>query len=264
MCLLKQNITFIVWIADRLRKVYTMMNIEEQKIILVEDEQDVADLIIQGLGEEGYKVIHLGRSEGLEQLLAKQDVALVLLDILLPGTNGLDICKQIRQWGYTHLPVMMLTALGTPENVVLGLDNGADDYLSKPFKLIELKARIRSLIRRQQSIVQATQRETLPTKDTFNYGFLAIDDYKKVAYCEDQELNLTSTEYRLLLLFIQSPKKVFERSELLDKIWGINFDIGSNVVDVYVNYLRKKIEKVTSRKAIHTVIGMGYVLKIED
>lgn len=264
MLLLGQNVIFMVWIVAHERRLHIITNMEEQKIILVEDEQDVADLIVQGLSEDGYRVIHLGRSEGLELLLAKQDVSLVLLDILLPGTNGLDICKQIRQWGYTDLPVMMLTALGTPENVVLGLDNGADDYLSKPFKLIELKARIRSLIRRQQSIVQATQRELQPSKDIFSYGFLRIDDYKKVAYCEGQELNLTSTEYRLLLLFIQSPKKVFERTELLDKIWGINFDIGSNVVDVYVNYLRKKIEKVTSKKAIHTVIGMGYVLKIED
>ncbi|GEM65838.1 DNA-binding response regulator [Sphingobacterium faecium NBRC 15299] len=239
------------------------MSVEQQKIILVEDEQGVADLIVQGLEEDGYRVIHLNNSEGLEVLLSTQDISLVLLDILLPGTNGLEICRQIRFWGYTDLPVMMLTALGTPENVVLGLDNGADDYLSKPFKLIELKARIRSLIRRKHSIIQATQKDQDHTQE-YKYGFLKIDDYKKVAYCDGQELNLTSTEYRLLLLFIQSPKKVFERSLLLDKVWGINFDIGSNVVDVYVNYLRKKIEKVTSKKAIHTVIGMGYVLKIED
>lgn len=239
------------------------MNVEQQKIILVEDEQGVADLIVQGLEEDGYRVIHLNNSEGLEVLLSTHDISLVLLDILLPGTNGLEICRQIRFWGYTDLPVMMLTALGTPENVVLGLDNGADDYLSKPFKLIELKARIRSLIRRKHSIIQATQKDQDHSQE-YKYGFLKVDDYKKVAYCDDQELNLTSTEYRLLLLFIQSPKKVFERSLLLDKVWGINFDIGSNVVDVYVNYLRKKIEKVTSKKAIHTVIGMGYVLKIED
>ncbi|MEN5235084.1 response regulator transcription factor [Sphingobacterium faecium] len=239
------------------------MSVEQQKIILVEDEQGVADLIVQGLEEDGYRVIHLNNSEGLEVLLSTQDISLVLLDILLPGTNGLEICRQIRFWGYTDLPVMMLTALGTPENVVLGLDNGADDYLSKPFKLIELKARIRSLIRRKHSIIQATQKDQDHTQE-YKYGFLKVDDYKKVAYCDGQELNLTSTEYRLLLLFIQSPKKVFERSLLLDKVWGINFDIGSNVVDVYVNYLRKKIEKVTSKKAIHTVIGMGYVLKIED
>lgn len=131
LCLLSQNVIFMVWIVVHYRELHIMTNMEEQKIILVEDEQDVADLIVQGLGEDGYRVIHLGRSEGLEQLLAKQDVSLVLLDILLPGTNGLDICKQIRHWGYTDLPVMMLTALGTPENVVLGLDNGADDYLSK-------------------------------------------------------------------------------------------------------------------------------------
>lgn len=239
------------------------MSVEQQKIILVEDEQGVADLIVQGLEEDGYRVIHLNNSDGLEVLLSTHDISLVLLDILLPGTNGLEICRQIRFWGYTDLPVMMLTALGTPENVVLGLDNGADDYLSKPFKLIELKARIRSLIRRKHSIIQATQKDQDHSQE-YKYGFLKVDDYKKVAYCDDQELNLTSTEYRLLLLFIQSPKKVFERSLLLDKVWGINFDIGSNVVDVYVNYLRKKIEKVTSKKAIHTVIGMGYVLKIED
>ncbi|MEN5085804.1 response regulator transcription factor [Sphingobacterium faecium] len=239
------------------------MSVEQQKIILVEDEQGVADLIVQGLEEDGYRVIHLNNSEGLEVLLSTHDISLVLLDILLPGTNGLEICRQIRFWGYTDLPVMMLTALGTPENVVLGLDNGADDYLSKPFKLIELKARIRSLIRRKHSIIQANQKDQDHSQE-YKYGFLKVDDYKKVAYCDDQELNLTSTEYRLLLLFIQSPKKVFERSLLLDKVWGINFDIGSNVVDVYVNYLRKKIEKVTSKKAIHTVIGMGYVLKIED
>ena len=119
------------------------------------------------------------------------------------------------------------------------------------------------MIRRKHSIIQATQKDQDHSQE-YKYGFLKVDDYKKVAYCDDQELNLTSTEYRLLLLFIQSPKKVFERSLLLDKVWGINFDIGSNVVDVYVNYLRKKIEKVTSKKAIHTVIGMGYVLKIED
>lgn len=241
-----------------------IMSIEQQKIILVEDEQGVADLIIQGLEEDGYQVIHLGNSEGLQMLLSTQDISLVLLDILLPGINGLEICRQIRSWGYGDLPVMMLTALGTPENVVLGLDNGADDYLSKPFKLIELKARMRSLIRRKNSIIQATQKDHEQVQESYSYGFLKIDDYKKIAYCDEQELNLTSTEYRLLLLFMQSPKKVFERSLLLDKVWGINFDIGSNVVDVYVNYLRKKIEKVTSKKAIHTVIGMGYVLKIEE
>lgn len=231
------------------------------KILLIEDEQNVADFIIQGLEEDGYKVVHVKKYDDALRQLEKENIDLVLLDVLLPEMNGLEICKNLRNKNYRDLPILMVTALGTPENVVLGLDSGADDYLSKPFKLIELKARIRSLIRRKNEISLSNTREE---NKSFHYKFITIDDYKKIAYCNDQELNLTSTEYRLLLLFIKNPKKVFERSELLDKVWGINFDIGSNVVDVYVNYLRKKIEKITPTKAIHTVIGMGYVLKIED
>ncbi|MBD1432765.1 response regulator transcription factor [Sphingobacterium sp. DN00404] len=232
-----------------------------KQILLIEDEKNVADVIIQGLEEDGASVLHATNYERALHLLQTNNIDIVILDVLLPETNGLDICKNFRTLGYTNLPILMVTALGGPENVVLGLDSGADDYLSKPFKLIELKARTRTLIRRnhemsKQSNVVETQR--------YIYKFIEIDDYKKIAYVNGQELNLTATEYRLLLLFIQSPQKVFQRSELLDKVWGINFDIGSNVVDVYVNYLRKKIEKATPVKAIHTIIGMGYVLKIED
>ncbi|HLS94914.1 DNA-binding response OmpR family regulator [Sphingobacterium allocomposti] len=234
---------------------------EGQQILLVEDEKNVAEFIIQGLEEDGYKVFHATRYEDALHKLQRNAVHLVILDVLLPEMNGLEICKNLRAIGYTDLPILMVTALGSAENVVLGLDSGADDYLSKPFKLIELKARVRTLIRRKQEIAKQVQSTE---KRKFNYKFLEIDDYKKVAYADGHELNLTSTEYRLLLLFIQSPEKVFERSELLDKVWGINFDIGSNVVDVYVNYLRKKIERVTPVKAIHTVIGMGYVLKVEN
>ncbi|GHE23533.1 response regulator transcription factor [Sphingobacterium griseoflavum] len=232
-----------------------------QRILLVEDEKNVAEVIMQGLEEDGYKVLHAKKYEDALHTLQNNPIDLVILDVLLPEMNGLDICKNFRVLGYTDLPILMVTALGSPENVVLGLDSGADDYLSKPFKLIELKARVRTLIRRKQEITKQVQSVE---KRVFRYKFLQIDDYKKIAYADGQELNLTSTEYRLLLLFIQSPQKVFERSELLDKVWGINFDIGSNVVDVYVNYLRKKIEKVTPIKAIQTVIGMGYVLKIEN
>jgi len=231
------------------------------KILLIEDEQNVADFIIQGLEEDDYTVVHVKKYSDALRKLEKEAIDLVLLDVLLPEMNGLDICKNLREQNYRDLPILMVTALGSPENVVLGLDSGADDYLSKPFKLIELKARIRSLIRRKKEMAVSKKQEE---NKNFHYQFITIDDYKKVAYCHEQEMNLTSTEYRLLLLFIQNPKKVFERSELLDKVWGINFDIGSNVVDVYVNYLRKKIEKITPTKAIHTVIGMGYVLKIED
>ncbi|TYR32259.1 response regulator transcription factor [Sphingobacterium phlebotomi] len=232
-----------------------------KQILLIEDEKNVADVIIQGLEEDGASVLHATNYERALHLLQTNKIDLVILDVLLPETNGLDICKNFRNLGYINLPILMVTALGGPENVVLGLDSGADDYLSKPFKLIELKARVRTLIRRNLEIAKQSQ---VTEKHRYIYKLIEIDDYKKVAFVNGQELNLTATEYRLLLLFIQSPQKVFQRSELLDKIWGINFDIGSNVVDVYVNYLRKKIEKATPVKAIHTVIGMGYVLKIED
>jgi len=232
-----------------------------KQILLIEDEKNVADVIIQGLEEDGAFVLHATNYERALHLLQTNKIDLVILDVLLPETNGLDICKNFRNLGYINLPILMVTALGGPENVVLGLDSGADDYLSKPFKLIELKARVRTLIRRNLEMAKQSQ---VTEKHRYIYKLIEIDDYKKVAYVNGQELNLTATEYRLLLLFIQSPQKVFQRSELLDKIWGINFDIGSNVVDVYVNYLRKKIEKATPVKAIHTVIGMGYVLKIED
>jgi len=232
-----------------------------KQILLIEDERNVADVIIQGLEEDGATVFHATNYEKGLHLLQTNKVDLVILDVLLPETNGLDICKNFRALGYTNLPILMVTALGGPENVVLGLDSGADDYLSKPFKLIELKARARTLIRRNQEMSKYAQ---LVEQHRYVYKFIEMDDYKKVAYVDGQELNLTATEYRLLLLFIQSPQKVFQRSELLDKIWGINFDIGSNVVDVYVNYLRRKIEKAIPIKAIHTVIGMGYVLKIDE
>ena len=234
---------------------------EEYKILLIEDEANVADLIIQGLEEDGFKTSHALNYDQAIKELEDSKFDLVILDVLLPKMNGLEICKNLRSLGYTDLPILMVTALGSPENVVLGLDSGADDYLSKPFKLIELKARVRTLIRRKIEITRQIEHNQ---KQLYSYKFIEIDEYKKIAYVNNNELNLTSTEYRLLLLFIKSPQKVFERSELLDKVWGINFDIGSNVVDVYVNYLRKKIEKVTPVKVLHTVIGMGYVLKIED
>ena len=235
---------------------------KKQKILLIEDEQDLADIIIQGLEEDNYEVVHKTRYSDALPFLAPGAIDLVLLDVLLPEMNGLEVCKKIRELNLDQLPILMVTALSTPENVVLGLDSGADDYLAKPFKLIELKARIRNLLRRKEAFNgTATPANKEPVLE---YKFLKINDYKKIAYAKDQELNLTSTEYRLLHLFMQSPEKVFNRSELLEEVWGINFDIGSNVVDVYVNYLRRKIEKITPQKVIHTIIGMGYMLKIES
>lgn len=231
-------------------------------ILVVEDERDVADVLLQGLEEDGYQVEHVRNgAEGLDVVVSKS-IDLVILDILLPGMNGLEVCKLLREKGFDHLPILMLTALGTPENVVLGLDSGADDYLGKPFKLIELKARIRTLLRRKN--MRGGSDDQREDRQVFRYGFIEIDDFRKIVRCQGQELVLTSTEYKLLLLFVKTPKKIFQRNELLNEVWGIHFDIGSNVVDVYVNYLRRKMEAVTPIKVIHTIVGMGYVLKIEE
>lgn len=145
-------------------------------ILLIEDEKNVADVIIQGLEEDGASVLHATNYERALQLLQTNKIDLVILDVLLPETNGLDICKNFRNLGYINLPILMVTALGGPENVVLGLDSGADDYLSKPFKLIELKARVRTLIRRNHEIAKQSQ---VNEKHRYIYKLIEIDDYKK-------------------------------------------------------------------------------------
>ncbi|WP_341225146.1 response regulator transcription factor [uncultured Arcticibacterium sp.] len=224
------------------------------QVLLIEDEQNVADFIKIGLEEDGYKVFHAKDGFIAFEFLKKSSVSIVLLDILLPNINGLEICKKIRQDGFNELPILMLTALGSAENVVLGLDSGADDYLAKPFKLIELKARIRTLLRRKEYSSNAEP------QNTYKFDDINLNDDTKEVSRAGTKVTLTSTEYRLLLMFMKNPLKVLSRTELLDEVWGINFDIGTNVVDVYVNYLRKKLQ---DKKVIHTVIGMGYVLKSE-
>lgn len=228
-------------------------------ILLIEDEQHVADLIKQSLEEVGYRVFHAGDGMSGIQLLKQHRIQLIILDILLPNMNGLEVCKKIRTDGYKDIPILILTALGSAENVVLGLETGADDYLSKPFKLIELKARIRSLLRRADKF--ESTRLIATEAEVFRFADLEVNDYTKQVKRGGTEISLTSTEYRLLLMFIKNPTKVLSRTDLLDEVWGINFDIGTNVVDVYVNYLRKKLDKSGGPKLIHTVTGMGYVLK---
>ncbi len=228
-----------------------------KKILLVEDETSVASFIKKGLSEEGYEVsIALDGSTGLQMALVNS-FDLIILDIMLPGINGIEVCRSIRQQNKS-VAILFLTALGTSENVVIGLGAEADDYLIKPFKFIELLARVKSLLRRTE---KATPARPASDGDEFQIGNLVVNDYTKIVKRGERIISLTSTEYRLLLLFIKNPKKVLSRLEILEAVWGINFDMATNVVDVYVNYLRKKIEKDGAPKLIHTVIGMGYVLK---
>lgn len=230
-----------------------------KKILLVEDEAHVVSFIKKGLSEDGFEVsVAFDGKTGL-QLALENSFDLIILDIMLPEMNGLDVCKAIRNEN-TQVPILFLTALGTSENVVLGLENGADDYLVKPFKFIELVARIKNLLRRVdgKSAKAITEPEE---KHLYAFSDLKLNDYTKTVTRADEEISLTSTEFKLLLYFLKNKNKVLSRTAILDAVWGVDYDLGTNVVDVYVNYLRKKIDSKSDEKIIHTVIGMGYVLK---
>ncbi|UII26232.1 response regulator transcription factor [Fulvivirga maritima] len=225
------------------------------KILLVEDDTEVCSFINKGLSEEGYEItIAMDGTLGL-QLAEQHDYDLLILDIMLPGINGLEICRAIRK--IKQVPILFLTALGSTENIVLGLDSGADDYLAKPFKFIELLARIRTLLRRKSYIQNAA------ADDVYTFTNVVLDDTTKTVTRAGVEITLTSTEYRLMLMFMKNPRRVLSRVDILEEVWGVHFDMGTNVVDVYVNYLRKKLENDGQSRLIHTVIGMGYVLKDE-
>ncbi|MDH6251555.1 two-component system copper resistance phosphate regulon response regulator CusR [Chryseobacterium sp. H1D6B] len=232
-----------------------------KKIILIEDETSVVSFIKKGLQEKGYEISVAFDGRTGVQLVEANDFDLVILDIMLPEMNGLDVCKEIRKTN-KHVPILFLTALGTSENIVLGLESGGDDYLVKPFKFIELVARVKSLLRRSNQNGSHENAEEEPD-DEYMYRFsdLMVNDYTKKVTRGGEEVSLTSTEYKLLIYFLNNPEKVISRAEILDAVWGVNYELGTNVVDVYVNYLRKKLDHKDDNKLIHTVIGMGYVLK---
>lgn len=227
-----------------------------KKILLVEDDTRVCSFINKGLTENGFEVtVAMDGDMGL-QLALKHSYDLLILDIMLPGINGLELCRQVRLENKS-IPILFLTAMGSTENVVIGLESGADDYLVKPFKFIELLARIKTLMRRTGK----NQENAKVDHEIYRFADLTLDDTAKTVSRNGNEISLTSTEFRLLLMFMKSPRRVLSRVEMLDQVWGVNFDMGTNVVDVYVNYIRKKLDKYGDQKLIHTVIGMGYVLK---
>lgn len=225
-----------------------------KNILVVEDELNVASFIKKGLKEEGYNVILAHDGHDALATIIKTQIDLIIMDIILPGINGLEICKKIRNNGLKDIPILMLTALGTTNNIVEGLDNGADDYLIKPFKFSELLARIRALLRRKNLTEQ-------PASHKLNIADLELDLDTKTATRKSIEIKLTSTEFKLLEYFMKNQKRVLSRTSILENVWDINFDMGTNVVDVYVNYLRNKIDKNAKVKLIHTVVGMGYIMK---
>ncbi|MFT3980470.1 MAG: response regulator transcription factor [Ferruginibacter sp.] len=223
------------------------------KILLVEDEPSVATLINKGLTEKGHSIAVAPDGELGFNMAIASSFDVIILDIMLPRMSGMELCRQIRE-KKIQTPILFLTALGTTENIVAGLNAGGDDYLVKPFNFAELEARIYSLNRRNN--IAAQQDESI------KIGLLSVDLQSKLVHYNGEFINLTSTEYRLLEYFFNNRNRVLSRIEILEHVWGIDFNMGTNVVDVYVNYLRKKVDKDSSQKLIHTVIGMGYMLKM--
>ena len=221
------------------------------QVLLVEDEPSVASMLNKGLGEEGYQVTVAPDGRLGLQLATDNPYSIIILDVMLPGINGLELCRQLRSRNILT-PILMLTALATTDNVVTGLDAGADDYITKPFKFKELSARLRSLARRRPPM---EQEKLLKLAD------LEMNLTARTVTRFGQSISLTATEYRLLEYLMKNKGRVVSRLDVLEHVWGIDFNMGTNVVDVYVNYLRKKIERKEAGKLIHTVIGMGYCMK---
>ena len=225
-------------------------------ILLIEDEPDVVDFVKKGLGEESFEVsVALNGVDGLEMAI-NNPYDIVLLDIMIPEKNGIEVCKEIRGRGI-QTPILFLTALNTPDNIALGLNSGADDYLVKPFKFNELIARIRAILRR----LNVEKIGAIKSKTKYFISNLVLDDDAKQVTRNGKEISLTATEYRLLFTLLKNKGKVLSRMDLLENAWDINFNVVTNVVDVYINYLRKKIDADFEPKLIHTAVGMGYILK---
>ena len=225
------------------------------KILLVEDEPKVSAFIRRGLEEEGYEVAVAYDGPYGQRLALGQAFDLLILDVILPGLSGLEVLRAVRAQDQ-DLPVLMLTALGTTEDKLLGFDGGADDYLVKPFDFVELLARVRALTRRR-SQGPGTKGNQLHLAD------LTVDTSAKTVARAGRPIKLTAREFNLLELLLRHQGRVLSRGEIAEHTWEESFDAGSNVIDVYVNYLRNKVDKGFDKKLIHTVVGMGYVMREE-
>jgi len=222
------------------------------KILIVEDEPNVVSVLTRGLNAGGMETSVAPDGIVALEMISAHSFELIVMDIMLPGINGIDLCKHVKT-KYPHIPVIMLTALGSTENIVTGLDNGADDYLVKPFKIAELAARIRTVLRRFAG--------NQPVDEIITVGNLQLNLDAKTVERGGKEITLTATEYRLLQFFAKNKNKTLSRIDILENVWDIDFNMGTNVVDVYVNYLRKKIDKGFDNNLIHTIVGLGYMLK---
>jgi two-component system, OmpR family, copper resistance phosphate regulon response regulator CusR len=226
---------------------------DERTILLVEDEQKIANTLKMGLTEAGYDVEVAYDGLIAWKLFQAHSFDLVVLDINLPGMNGYELCKNIRGKN-AQVPVIMLTALSTLSDKIEGYDAGADDYILKPFEFKELLMKIRVLLKR-------TVNQNIPTGTMLKAADLEMNLDTKEVKRGDTGINLTAKEFQLLEYLMRNKNRVVSRSDIAVNVWDIDFDTNTNVIDVYINYVRNKIDKKFDRKLIHTQVGMGYILK---
>ncbi|HWL94834.1 MAG TPA: response regulator transcription factor [Phycisphaerae bacterium] len=223
------------------------------RILLIEDNQKMSRFIRQGLIEQGHAVDVAENGHEGEEIACSQPYDLVILDIMLPDQDGVATCRNMRRRGVKS-PVLMLTALSTTGDKVQGLDAGADDYLTKPFEFDELVARIRALLRRGS----AQEASVLKFED------LELDLLKRSVTRGGQKIKLTTKEFALLEYFMRHPDRVLTRTAIGEHVWDMNFDGDSNVIDVYVSMLRRKIDKGFSKRLLHTIVGTGYKMSVDE
>jgi len=222
------------------------------RILVIEDEPKVASFLKKGLEEQSWEV-DLAYDGVIGLSLASQHrYDLLLLDVNLPQMSGIEVARNIRHRG-NQLPILMLTALGTTDDKLHGFENGADDYLVKPFEFKELIARIRALHKRTQ--------ETVRQATILRIADLEVNTDDKTATRAGFKVELTAKEFTLLTFLLRNKGRVVSRNEIAEKVWGMSFDTGTNVIDVYINFLRKKLDRPFDNKLIHTAVGMGYIMK---
>lgn len=223
------------------------------QVLLIEDEQRIAELIKRGLQEQGFNVMVAYDGETGKKLAISNPYDIIITDIVLPVISGIDLCKEVRLQK-PNIPIIMLTALGTTNDKVEGFDAGADDYLVKPFDLRELHVRIRALLKRSSSNVNAKG-------FILKYADLELNLHTKIVKRHNTEISLTPKEFKLLEYMLQNTERVLSRTEIAENVWETTFDTGTNFIDVYINYLRKKIDRDFNVKLIHTKPGLGFIFK---
>jgi two-component system copper resistance phosphate regulon response regulator CusR len=225
------------------------------KILLIEDEPKTVQSLKQGLEENHYTVEVAYDGILAKQLATRNTYQLIISDIIIPGINGIELCRELRSLGI-QTPILMLTALSTTDDKLIGFEAGADDYLAKPFDFKEFLARVKALIKRSNQTILEAQ--------TLRFGDLEMDLTSHLVSRSGQMINLTSKEFQLLEYFLRNQEKVLSKAEIAENIWEVEDENSSNLIEVYVNYLRKKVDKGFSSKLIHTQFGMGYILRQEQ